>query len=305
MANFPMPRPPVLDRILKKLFRKTPFIPYGRKELLLRLLGRPRENGFLFSHKIGDVILADLDSSSWIEQKLFYYGSYEGHILRLVRDLACDLNLESSVNGEAWAFWDVGANLGLYSFELASRVPRVVAFEPVPSLAQDLERLVSAYLLSNVHICQYGLASFDGCLPMRLPAGKNKGCGSFSLSSGRGDPVLSVRRADSVMQDLDCPVKLVKIDVEGFELEVLKGMANILRIHQPVLIIEYTPSLNNSNEASLNPLACLLPDGYRLLRIIFDGYSDSYRLERLDVSHVLEDTIEIIALPKWLGFGEY
>jgi hypothetical protein len=92
----------------------------------------------------------------------------------------------------------------------------------------------------------------------------------------------------------------VKIDVEGFEFEVLKGMEKLLGIHQPVMIIKYSPSLNNVNDATIDPLFALLPSGYRLLQIFYDGYSDKYRLEAISKGHVLADTVEIVAFPGWL-----
>jgi len=127
---------------------------------------------------------------------------------------------------------DVGSNLGIYTYALHRLARQVVAFEPVPELA----RLVRRQNLPGVSVREIALSSNDGKDALSVP--------------GEGHAYASLRKQEvaeqaSVMQvatrQLDSlglgAVGFIKIDVEGFEEEVLAGaMATIARDHPRMLI---------------------------------------------------------------------
>jgi FkbM family methyltransferase len=113
--------------------------------------------------------------------------------------------------------WDVGANVGYYSQRIASIASRVVAFEPVPDTFSRLSKLA----LPNTTFVNTALGDVRGVLPMSLA---NDASSLAVLGSNITE--VQVARGD----DLDLPQpNIVKIDVEGFEYEVISGMQTRLR----------------------------------------------------------------------------
>lgn len=130
-------------------------------------------------------------------------------------------------------FLDVGANLGFFSLVLARRLHmqgHVHAFEPHPLLARLLRN--SAYINGLKHaitVHEVGLSETNGTTRFDYPEG-HLGGGAVAASSDTGKACITaeIRRLDDLMEpSFRCD--LVKIDVEGHELSVLKGMENTIR----------------------------------------------------------------------------
>lgn len=136
---------------------------------------------------------------------------------------------------------DVGANVGHYTkrlSELAGADGRVVALEPTPATFSLLAANVTCFLHANVTLLN--AAASDVCHPVRLSVPKfESGLDNFyeaRLDPSNGTlPVLAI-----ALDALPFPhrISLVKIDAEGHELSVLKGMKNLLARDHPVLIVE-------------------------------------------------------------------
>jgi FkbM family methyltransferase len=126
--------------------------------------------------------------------------------------------------------WDVGANLGVYTEAFANWVGpsgTVVAFEPMPSCFSEMERRIGGR--DNVTMLECGLGDTDGDLPMMVDDYSLAGTHSFAGGSGTTVQV-RVHRGDTVVSVGSAPAPdVVKIDVEGFEQEVLDGLGSILR----------------------------------------------------------------------------
>ena len=132
---------------------------------------------------------------------------------------------------------DVGANAGALTVPLAllaGRSGRVIAYEPNPHAYELLEKNVGLNSLPQVTIRQYALGEADGTLTF-YATGNDTARGSLKqlTSSDRGQSV-PVFAYDT--HDEGVPVSFVKIDVEGSELSVLKGMACMLERLHPVLL---------------------------------------------------------------------
>jgi len=127
--------------------------------------------------------------------------------------------------------WDIGANVGFYTETFCSRVgPQgcVVAFEPFPeSLEQIRERLPDCAWLRLENVA---LGDEDTLRHLVLSDNST----THHLDSGTGqDPdarsiPVTVVRGDSVRQRLGGAPNLIKVDVEGFEEEVLSGLSETL-----------------------------------------------------------------------------
>jgi len=176
-------------------------------------------------------------------------------------------------------FFDVGANIGLYSWEVSKICPHrnILAFEPDPENIKLLEKTLSSADLQNLEICKFALSnqngevlffqdsltSATGCV-----AGNNKPWIEQYLNSSANEIRVKTNTLDSVVSDDNNP-SLIKIDVEGHEVEVLEGGRNTLAKIKPLLIVESFPpkqhtvlsllqelgykSIDADRHASINP----------------------------------------------------
>ena len=176
-------------------------------------------------------------------------------------------------------FVDVGANVGFIAVRAARSLGeegRVVAIEPHPVRFEYLLRNVRGNELDNVTCvrCAVGAHSGDVTLydvdptlgPRHLDA---------STQPGRGLRFATILRSlDDVIDEhaVAADISLIKIDVEGYELEVLRGMSRVLA-HRPRLVIEAMDA------GRLADVQALLPIGYMMRRI--DPHS--YLAEHPDV----------------------
>ena len=132
---------------------------------------------------------------------------------------------------------DVGANKGVYAWHLSHCSAGVLAFEPQPLLASFLEQAFG----SRIRVEQVALSEEAGEAVLRVPTQEREdGRATIEprnrLSQFRCDEyTVPCRRLDSYEIG---PVGLIKIDVEGHELSVLKGARAIILRDRPNLIIE-------------------------------------------------------------------
>lgn len=142
---------------------------------------------------------------------------------------------------------DVGANYGAYAGRLAVLARRVHCFEPFPAC---VERLVKR-LPPSVMVHQAAASDHPGegqlMVPLRADGTPTVVAASVDAANLQlqNRPVQTVAcrlvRLDDVVAE---PVGFIKIDVEGYELPVLKGAARILEQDRPILLIESVGFLN-------------------------------------------------------------
>ena len=164
--------------------------------------------------------------------------------------------------------WDVGANLGYYTTQFAERVGRpgqVIAFEPVPSVFAELQKKLAGR--PGVTLRQEALGSATGAVAMALaadPLGATHTLVDGRTSTGHATIDVPVRRGDDLVADGVRPPTVLKIDVEGFEEEVLNGMlktlarpacrAIFIEVHFALLEKKGTPQAPQAIVATLREL---------------------------------------------------
>ena len=135
---------------------------------------------------------------------------------------------------------DVGANIGLVTIPLALAAAHVIAVEPLPQNIDRLRENVRRNALSNVTVVEAAAGAADGTAVLHSAA--DPAFGSLhDLVKYRpsGNIEVRLRSLDSLWHELMRPaVELVKIDVEGAELEVLEGGRELLETCRPVLLVE-------------------------------------------------------------------
>jgi len=137
---------------------------------------------------------------------------------------------------------DIGANKGAFTFWLARwcKGGRVVAFEPQVEIAGQLASDCRSLHFSNVMVEPIGVYSKSGIEQLFVPHGHSPGAaiGAAGTASGQSTSV-PVRVV--ALDDYFSPgekISLLKIDVEGAELDVFKGAERILKTFHPLLVFE-------------------------------------------------------------------
>lgn len=134
---------------------------------------------------------------------------------------------------------DIGANIGMFSYRLAGLAEKVVAFEINDDLLAELE----AWNPGNIEVVAKGLSSEAGEATLYIPVLNGKKLvGWASLAPGNcpdtnehvTKPVQTVTLDSLALRG----VTFIKMDVEGHELEVLRGARETLRTNRPVMMIE-------------------------------------------------------------------
>lgn len=189
------------------------------------------------------------------------------HYARLVRryplaDLPDLAQARTFVAPGDWVV-DVGASVGVYARHFSEWVGangRVVAFEPVPDTFDLLEHTVRKLGLDNVHTSPLAVSDHEGQASMRVPPGPDGLDDMYRAhvvdaeAGGETDAVpVGATTLDGALADRPRPLALVKCDVEGHELAVLRGAQGILQRDRAVWLLEVNddPDVAEGNAASV------------------------------------------------------
>lgn len=160
---------------------------------------------------------------------------------------------------------DIGANLGFVCMPLAREFPgrHFVAIEPVPWLADALERTAQLNHLSNVTVAACAIADAD-TIELSIPTVGGVNLTTLSSGASFASPeaagkTVAVHRVpavtlDALLDRLDIrseDIACIKLDVEGLEAEVLSTGRRALSVRPPVLFEALTPELLESTESVL------------------------------------------------------
>lgn len=148
-------------------------------------------------------------------------------------------------------FVDIGSHAGFYSISLAGCVESVWAFEPSPYQYNLLELNTRRNELSNVELFPLALGRKAESRPLYVMG--QSGGNNTLVKPDDHNPPMDVTMTDVVTLDSLSPGKVsaIKIDVEGFEDDVLQGCELTLAKSLPLLIIEHlNQDLNGSRLVS-------------------------------------------------------
>lgn len=139
---------------------------------------------------------------------------------------------------------DIGGNIGLYSLIAAHHCPggQVIAFEPEARNARILEAMAMTNGFNHLQVINAGAGAVTGDATLYLDA-DNKGKHSL-VRGGANQRVTTIAlvTVDEVVAERGLDrVHAVKIDVEGWEDQVLLGMADVLARDHPALLFEFAP----------------------------------------------------------------
>jgi FkbM family methyltransferase len=207
-------------------------------------------------------------ANEFIGMESFIAGTYERNQLIILEGLATALR---AVRQELTVF-DVGANIGVHSRFLSPSATRVYAFEPNDEVLPLLE--FNTVDLNNVSIHAVALSDRIGTASLSSNRTWNKGTASLGDPAEGKSTEVEVTTLDSWLSP-DMRVDLIKLDVEGHELSVLKGAISTLSRCRPVVALEQR-SDEFSDANSETP-------SVRLLRSLgYEMFSPSFNAARAD-----------------------
>lgn len=165
-----------------------------------------------------------LRAEGYIDAVTLKEGFYESEVLDSLLNLA----------HEGATVWDVGANFGLHSATLGilRRDLKIVAFEPNP---RDHARLLlhRDWNAPDMQTCTIALSDRRACLPLHLGPVGNSGMTTltpWSQATYSGTVLVAAARGDELIAGGLVPApQVIKIDVEGHEAAVLRGLERTLR----------------------------------------------------------------------------
>ena len=143
-------------------------------------------------------------------------------------------------------FIDVGAHIGRYSFPLAKLVGKdglVIAIEPDPLAFRALSMGIKLNNLRNVLALNIALGDSEGkaILCQKLISATSS---IIEFDKCQRFIEVSLKRLDNVVEELELTrINVIKIDVEGAEIQVLKGAVKTIKRFKPLIIVE----VRNSN----------------------------------------------------------
>lgn len=184
---------------------------------------------------------------------------------------------------------DVGSYLGVYSILAAKAgAKQVIAFEPNPITYEALEANVALNNLGGRIVTRMlGLSDFVGSVMLFHPPGREMSSGSqlrdndegqeFNGWDNKSEVFVTTLDEEIVALNVD-RVGAIKIDAEGYEMQVLKGAAQTIAAYRPVMIIELQTFKHLKNASDF-----LLPLGYSQPISLDEIAQNANQMDRTDL----------------------
>lgn len=244
-----------LHRMLEEMFLRP-----ARKRRLIK-----KQNSFV--HRTNEGFVFHLDPREYVDRAIFVEDIYERRFLHFLRGRF----------PEGAVALDVGANIGNHSIYLSGDFSLIHCFEPNAETFRRLTRNIEANGLAHVKAHQVALGERDELLAFRENLDGNLGNSGFM---GDEKPVercrikpIQVHQGDVVVDDLGLSrLDFIKIDVEGFEPAVLRGLRSTISRYRPILAFEFHGQ-HSENKAFLEIGTCL--PGYLFCELVFAPASAS------------------------------
>jgi len=182
-------------------------------------------------------------------------------------------------------FYDIGSNFGYYSIKYSSEFKVGYAFEPVSTTFKILNENIRQNGIKNVHPLNVGIADVNKETEINIYS--TSGCNTIyerKIPVGHtvkkiGSELVKLKCLDDLITEQSLlPPSIIKIDVEGAELQVLKGSKRTISEHQPIVIFEYSQATS-------------LDAGYDRRELLSFFNQDTYHVKGLDAN---EKNLELI-----------
>ncbi|HLH95003.1 MAG TPA: FkbM family methyltransferase [Xanthobacteraceae bacterium] len=207
----------------------------------------------------------DLNLGSWSDRMTYFLGRWY--------DLGAQLVIREHIRpGDVVV--DVGANRGMFALNAAHQVGpggRVICFEPNPACASMFRHAVARNCISQIEIHQNGLSDSEENRDLFLPPGGDV-LGTFAAYREEGERAVPCRLlvGDKALSGI--APNFIKIDVEGFEEHVIRGLQSTIREHHPTIYMECVERHLLRAGSSIAAMMALMESlGYSGKRVAYSG----------------------------------
>jgi FkbM family methyltransferase len=206
-----------------RVLRKIPNIP--GKNLYSKTLLKPIVNRWDMEHilpiRSGDTKLI-CRLTDWIPWNVYLHGSY------IVEETYEKFLLETAA--ECTTIFDVGANIGYYTVQFARKTNGTVyAFEPISYQYKTLLRNLELNIIANVRPIKKIVSDSEGKQRIYFSGMENTAASSVVNKTDEFEEIPSVSLDGFCEENQIRKIDLIKIDVEGYEFNVLKGLEKMLK----------------------------------------------------------------------------
>lgn len=251
------------------------------RERLARGLFQPERQGhYPFRVQLDGIVFRG-DFAEYLDWRVFFLGSFERETINLCKFLATHAKFP--------VFCDIGANKGLFSLLLADSYKNIYAFEPYQANIALFSAALKENGLGNVEILPFALGEAEAVTKFYLPPGGNFGIGSFvegHVENPAETLQMTILRGDAVFREREIRPGLIKIDTEGFEWPVLRGLGAVLEQDRPFVVLE----IGDSSKGAIREgggLHAALPQDYRVFEISDHTTSPQFFLKPLAEEDIL------------------
>ncbi len=264
--------------------------PLWAKEWLLRhphlLLG------VLFRLERGDLVVSPAGPAGlrfrmklrWQAHTAYVIGSYEPEFMDALR--------RHIRPGDTCL--DVGGNLGYYCMVMARLTGsggRVISFEPIAENQAVLRENIALNGMDNVEVADIALGATPGVMSLiRGEAGAVSATPSvrgYAVEGAQSSVEVRVDTLDAFLEHRSCRPSVIKIDVEGAEMEVLQGAVKTLRAARPAVLLEvhgWDDESSGTVRGFFSPLgyqvSLIGTRGHEAFCLAVPGYRDDHTRER-------------------------
>ena len=236
--NSPDASMPVPLRLIKGLSRSR--INFGARRLFARMYPNRHDARRRWSGQVRriDGLRMLAGTVGHLEREILLTGAWEPSVTSAIERVLAPGDLAI----------DIGANIGCHCLTMARCVGpsgRVIAIEPNPRVRSSLRVNLEMNGIDWVDVLACAVGEREGEAVLKMPAlthelSANQGLSSLSALETPSDSVqVEVSTVDIIASRLRGPVKLAKVDTQGYDAKVIRGMDAILARDRPVILFEF------------------------------------------------------------------
>jgi len=227
--------------IIDNLFNKSKLF-FGKRRWIRRTRFFPFDMGFAYINVCnGKKIFLEPNDMQGPSFHILYGGEAAFKMYELVDKNEILIALRKTRG----MFLDVGANIGLFSFYVALNMPEceIMAFEPNPKSLQCLKKTCLENNFSNITISSFALSDVAQDITLYCDT-NNDGAHTIlkeKLEMGPSvfETLIHTKSLDELWKfDSEILVSVIKVDIQGFELNMLRGAQKTIKKYLPLILVE-------------------------------------------------------------------
>lgn len=229
----------------------------------------PPDQKFVIKDILGSKMYLDV-ADRGLSQDLILDGIREAHYVETVQKIVKEGDIVV----------DIGANIGYYAL-LESKIVGargiIYAIEPVPENYDLLKKNIALNTYSNIESYRIAIGNKNGTEKMYVPPQRNLSAITSVSNFRKGEKSVeeievSVMTLDELLKDKPYP-NVIRMDVEGYEYQIVKGMKKTLGTRLPLTILMELHCGNLTVEQSRELLQLLKDNGFEITDVVFEGWT--------------------------------